>query len=186
MTAGRREPRKAERRPASPLAKQASWLARERRADDDTAQGPQSSSASRQATGSLTQNQKKHPTILSWVWPSVSERSTPRTGNPISKRESPPYTPQAGRKRQSSAMCETSVGTVARNQRAVWEQHGVKRNRAVSDYKQICRFLGWLFPFAAGVTRRSAAILGGRPLAQPVGALPFFGWSPASSRPTCS
>ena len=119
------------------------------------------------------------------MWPSVSERSSPRTGKPTSRRESPPYTPQARRKQQPSAMYETNVGTVAGKQQAVWDQHSAKRNCAGQSY------LGnsYASPFlrlALPVRRRCSQTqrchsLGGRPFAQPVGALPFLGWSPASS-----
>ena len=79
--------------------------------DDDTAQGPQNSWYQTKLPAPPRKTEKA--TQLALGFPSVSERSTPRTGNPISRRESPPYTPHAGSKQRPSAMYETSVGTIA-------------------------------------------------------------------------
>ncbi len=61
-----------------------------------------------------------------------------------------------------------------------WERHSVKRNCAEKSFKATIPRVGLPVRRLALQTRRCHS-LGGRPFAQPVGALPFLGWSPAGS-----
>ncbi len=76
---------------------------------------------------------KKHfksiATQIELGFPSVSERSTPRTGKPTSKRESPPYTPPP-RTSNSPLPCAKQPTEPSPTPSGSWEQHSVKRNCA--------------------------------------------------------
>ena len=69
------------------------------------------------------------PTKIELGHPGVGERSTPRTWNPISRRESPPYTPPP-RASNRPPPCTKQALELSLAPGGSWEQHSARRNCA--------------------------------------------------------
>ncbi len=137
---------------------------------------------------------KKHfksiATQIELGFPSVSERSTPRSGKPTSKRESPPCTPPP-RTSNSPPPCAKQASEPSPTPSGSWEQHSVKRNCAERPIRH-CEFwgspprspLGW-WPNGAAISWVVARSLGRWERCRSLGGRPpvLWGWSPRPAAP---